>query len=146
MNFVRWPSKSVTLQHKSAGIAPARYRSELLLPQAVLKQVSTVERAWSIPGVHAIWLSGSAARGQLRHSSDIDWVIVADVDVALDGWPTSRHSFQVYESEVFFRSLGDGHEFSVWQLAYGCPIYLTDAFLARLRDTRIARGSVAVQR
>jgi hypothetical protein len=105
-----------------------------------------VERTLNISGVHAVWLSGSAARGQLRHSSDIDWVVVTDIDTNLNDWPTSRHSFQVYGGEAFLRSLGDGHEFSVWQLVYGYPVHLTDAFLERLHDTRIARSSIAVQR
>ena len=105
-----------------------------------------VARSLSIPEIHAVWLSGSATRGRLCRRSDIDWVVVTDMDFHPVDWPTSRHSFQIYKSEVFLRSLSNGHEFSVWQLAYGYPIYIPSEFQQRILDTHIAQISLAIQR
>ena len=146
MNFASWPSEPATPQPDSMGLVRGRQPGDLMLPRAVLQQVSTVTRSLSVPEIHAVWLSGSATRGRLQRRSDIDWVVVTDRDVRLTNWPTSRHSFQVYKSEVFLRSLCNGHEFSVWQLAYGYPIYITDNFHRKLLGTRIAQSSFAIQR
>jgi hypothetical protein len=104
-----------------------------------------VIRHFEILGVDALWLSGSAVRGQLRHSSDIDWVVVMDSPTLLNDWPTSRHSFQFYEPTAFLRLLSEGHEFAVWQLAYG-RLVVGGRFLDRLRAVHVAANTVAANR
>lgn len=146
MRFEQWPSQPGTPPGSWTGLVEHPDRSTLNLPRAVEKQVTIVERSLRIPGVHAVWLSGSAVRQRLRRSSDIDWVIVTELTLNLDGWPTGRHSFQTYGREPFLRSVSEGHEFSVWQLAYGHPVYLSGSFRSELLRTRIAESSVAVRR
>jgi len=146
MSFAYWPSEPATLPPDSRGLICGQQASDLMLPREVLQQVRMVTRRLSIPEIQAVWLSGSATRGQLRRHSDIDWVVVTDGDLHLDSWPTTRHSFQIYKSDVFLRSLGDGHEFSVWQLAYGHPIYTRSKFHETLLQIQIAQNSLAIQR
>lgn len=112
----------------------------------MLQQVATVARYLSVPAVDAVWLSGSAARCQLRRVSDIDWVVVTNQQLVPAEWPSSRHSFQTYEREVFLRSLSEGREFCIWQLAYGHAIHLSDSFSEKLRRTQVAGRSIAIRR
>lgn len=145
MKFANWPSEPETPAPSSLGLTVGRLRNDLLLPRTVLEQIALVERTLSGSQAHAIWLSGSATRRCLRRQSDIDWVLVTDTNVHCSGWPTDRHSFQAYGSEVFLRSLRRGHEFSVWQIAYGYPLHLTPGFLEKLVNTSIAQNTIAIQ-
>src|SRR6266496_419628 len=127
-SFAPWPSGPVTLSLDLVGLACRRRLEDLFLPKAVLQDVLLVTRDLRAHEIDAIWLSGSSTRGHLRRHSDIDWVVVTNEDLHLADWPTRRHSFQIYKSDIFLRSLSAGHEFSVWQLAYGYPIYIDEPF------------------
>ncbi len=145
MTFANWPSQPATPPEEWAGLQQHRDDARLALPSSVLKQIGSVVRHFEVLGVDALWLSGSAARGQLRHSSDIDWVVVMESPVLVSDWPTSRHSFQIYEPTAFLRLLSEGHEFAVWQLAYG-RLVVGSPFLDRLRVVHMAANAVAASR
>lgn len=145
MTFAHWPSRPATPPEEWAGLQRCRDHGRLALPSSVLKQVGTVVRHFEVLGVDALWLSGSAARGQLRHNSDIDWVVVTESPALANDWPTSRHSFQFYEATAFLRLLSEGHEFAVWQLAYG-QLVAGGPFLDRLRVVHVAANAVAANR
>jgi hypothetical protein len=144
LTFANWPSTSVTPPDAWVGLQ-SRHDEASALPASVLKQIASVVRAFEGSGVQALWLSGSAVRGQLRHASDIDWVVLTESPAPADDWPTSRHSFQTYEPAAFLRLLSEGHEFAVWQLAYG-HLLLGNLFLDQLRATRVASNTTAASR
>src|ERR1700755_2228656 len=88
---------------------------------------------------------GSAARGRLRSTSDIDWVFVRESPPRVSDWPTSRHSFQTYAPDAFLRQLSEGHEFAVWQLAYG-QLLAGSSVLDHLRRAQVAANTVGTRR
>lgn len=145
MTFATWQSKPATPPSDWVGLRPHHDDAGLALPPAVSKQVASVVRHFTDAGADALWLSGSATRGQLRSSSDLDWVVIMQSPVPVNDWPSSRHSFQMYEPATFLRSLSEGHEFAVWQLAYG-RLLVEAPFLARLRMARVADNTVAARR
>jgi hypothetical protein len=145
MICANWPSQPATPPEEWIGLQRGRDCRGLSLSSAVLNQVTTVVRRFDVPGVHALWLSGSAARGQLRHTSDIDWVVVMESPTLVSDWPTSRHSFQFYEPEVFLRFISKGHEFAIWQLAYGRAL-VHGPFWGHLQAAQVAPAAVAARR
>jgi hypothetical protein len=66
-------------------------------------------------------------------------VIVAETSARMqDGWPTARHAYHHRSPQAFLRSLHDGDEFAVWQLAYGRALLLDPPFAAELQRAEIA--------
>lgn len=120
---------------------------DLHLPRSVRLELEAVVERLSRSRPLAIWLSGSAVRGQLRRQSDIDWVVVSMDGVAKlpRGWPSERHSFQWYSKDRFLSGLQRGHEFAVWQIAYGWAACLDKGFRNELEKTHVAGVSVAVK-
>ena len=146
MTYARWPTRPATPPRSWSGLRERGERNALTLPDALSKQVSTVDRYLGVPGVHALWLSGSAARKRMRRGSDIDWVVVTELPFTRTEWPTSRHAFQSYTAETFVTSVSGGQEFAVWQLAYAHPIHLEESFRKQLLGTQVGARSDAVAR
>jgi hypothetical protein len=128
------------------GIKLTQGVQDLGLPASVEKQISKVVSSLGECAL-ALWLSGSAARGMLRRSSDIDWVLILKPDFSppLEGWPTLRHSFHAYNAGQFVRELERGREFAIWQLAYGRTLILDPEFGRLLRKTVIPGCEAAVR-
>lgn len=144
--FVKWPLESTRPPTHWQGLKPVRGVEDLNLPRSVSRQIIQVVR--SLEGrALALWLSGSAARGKLRRSSDIDWVLILKPEhpPPIEEWPTPRHSFHVFRKERFISDLEHGREFAVWQLAYGKAFILDPAFLKELQSVNVPSYESAVR-
>lgn len=145
--FVPWPSRRGTPPNTWIGTHIWSAELGIGMSDPVGREIAEVVEVVSTLKPFALWLSGSVARGRMRSDSDIDWVIVADRKTNVhDGWPSARHAYHQRDPETFLKSLEDGDEFAVWQLAYGRALLLAQSFAVELARAEVADCRTAAAR
>ena len=88
-------------RHPLAGVLGALFQAEDLRFEAVLAAVRAAAARCG-PGVVAVWLYGSVARGQDRVASDVDLAVVAENDALRRVEETMRDELSGSEEELAF--------------------------------------------